>query len=452
MPSFDVLLLGIGPEGHVASLFPGLPALYENERTVVAVRGAPKPPPTRLTLTMPAIQAARDVWIIASGPDKARRGAARAVRRRAGPGARRRGPRPPADAVPDRPGGRRAGPGPARPDRLTVARTAPPTSPVLVPPSYGLSARFAGLVLARIAPCPPPPAPPCASVAGAIISWCAAATPWRCGWSRTWRSGTPSRSRSSCARPSAVTGRRSPGCPACGSSSARDRPPGVPGGRPGQRPRPGPARPGRPRQLPRRAARPGDQPGPAAGHLDLQHQPGRADQDVLRRLRRAVGVGHGRAVVRGRRAGRARAQPRPAVGPHAVRRAPGGRRRRPRRLRPGRQRRRRRARPDARRRRPAPAWSWRWPTARPRNPLARRAAPAGPDAADAALAAGQPARSSPSARCWRVLVAGFVLLVTASHFSVADSLYFTLLDAAGTAVTGAAPGAAGQAGPVPADL
>ncbi|MGH3408548.1 MAG: 6-phosphogluconolactonase, partial [Streptosporangiaceae bacterium] len=70
-PSFDVLLLGIGPEGHVASLFPGLPALYENERTVVAVRGAPKPPPTRLTLTMPAIRAARDVWVIASGPDKA---------------------------------------------------------------------------------------------------------------------------------------------------------------------------------------------------------------------------------------------------------------------------------------------------------------------------------------------------------------------------------------------
>ena len=71
VPPFDVLMLGIGPEGHVASLFPGLPALYENERTVVAVRGAPKPPPTRLTLTMPAIQAARDVWVIASGPDKA---------------------------------------------------------------------------------------------------------------------------------------------------------------------------------------------------------------------------------------------------------------------------------------------------------------------------------------------------------------------------------------------
>src|SRR5713226_6142922 len=44
VPSFDVLLLGIGPEGHVASLFPGMPALYD-DRSVVAVRGAPKPPP-----------------------------------------------------------------------------------------------------------------------------------------------------------------------------------------------------------------------------------------------------------------------------------------------------------------------------------------------------------------------------------------------------------------------
>jgi 6-phosphogluconolactonase len=70
VPSFDVLMLGIGPEGHVASLFPGMPALYD-ERAVVAVRGAPKPPPTRLTLTLPAIRAAREVWIIASGPEKA---------------------------------------------------------------------------------------------------------------------------------------------------------------------------------------------------------------------------------------------------------------------------------------------------------------------------------------------------------------------------------------------
>ena len=82
VPSFDVLMLGIGPEGHVASLFPGMPALYE-ERTVVAVHGAPKPPPTRLTLTLPAITAAREVWILASGEEKA--GAIRLALSGAGP-------------------------------------------------------------------------------------------------------------------------------------------------------------------------------------------------------------------------------------------------------------------------------------------------------------------------------------------------------------------------------
>ncbi len=71
VPTFDVLLLGIGPDAHVASLFPGLPALYEEDRTVVAVRGAPKPPPTRLSLTLPAIRSASDVWILASGAEKA---------------------------------------------------------------------------------------------------------------------------------------------------------------------------------------------------------------------------------------------------------------------------------------------------------------------------------------------------------------------------------------------
>jgi 6-phosphogluconolactonase len=70
VPSFDVLLLGIGPDGHVASLFPGLPALYD-DRPVVAVRGAPKPPPLRLSLTLPAIQCAREVWVLAAGAEKA---------------------------------------------------------------------------------------------------------------------------------------------------------------------------------------------------------------------------------------------------------------------------------------------------------------------------------------------------------------------------------------------
>jgi 6-phosphogluconolactonase len=70
VPAFDVLMLGIGPEGHVASLFPGRPALRE-ERAVVAVHDSPKPPPVRLSLTLPSLRAAREVWILASGTQKA---------------------------------------------------------------------------------------------------------------------------------------------------------------------------------------------------------------------------------------------------------------------------------------------------------------------------------------------------------------------------------------------
>ncbi|WP_432093871.1 6-phosphogluconolactonase [Streptomyces sp. bgisy100] len=72
VPSFDVLLLGVGPDTHVASLFPEMPGVRETERTVVGVRGAPKPPPTRISLTLPAIRAAREVWLLAAGEDKAR--------------------------------------------------------------------------------------------------------------------------------------------------------------------------------------------------------------------------------------------------------------------------------------------------------------------------------------------------------------------------------------------
>jgi len=70
VPTFDILLLGVGPDGHVASLFPETPAAYD-ERSVVAVRGAPKPPPTRLSLTLETINAAREVWLVASGAEKA---------------------------------------------------------------------------------------------------------------------------------------------------------------------------------------------------------------------------------------------------------------------------------------------------------------------------------------------------------------------------------------------
>lgn len=70
VPGFDVLLLGIGPEGHVASLFPEAPALHD-DRSVVGVHGSPKPPPQRISLTLPAIQTAKEVWIIAAGEEKA---------------------------------------------------------------------------------------------------------------------------------------------------------------------------------------------------------------------------------------------------------------------------------------------------------------------------------------------------------------------------------------------
>jgi 6-phosphogluconolactonase len=70
VPAFDVLMLGIGPEAHVASLFPGEPALHD-ERSVVSVYETTKPPPRRLSLTLPSIQAAREVWILASGAAKA---------------------------------------------------------------------------------------------------------------------------------------------------------------------------------------------------------------------------------------------------------------------------------------------------------------------------------------------------------------------------------------------
>ncbi len=71
MPEFDVVLLGVGPDGHVASLFPGEPGYRETDRPVVAVREAPKPPPTRISLTLPVIRSAAEVWLVVSGEDKA---------------------------------------------------------------------------------------------------------------------------------------------------------------------------------------------------------------------------------------------------------------------------------------------------------------------------------------------------------------------------------------------
>jgi 6-phosphogluconolactonase len=70
LPRFDVLMLGVGEDGHVASVFPGHPE-GRAAGPVVAVRDSPKPPPTRLTLTLPTIGTADEVWLVAAGADKA---------------------------------------------------------------------------------------------------------------------------------------------------------------------------------------------------------------------------------------------------------------------------------------------------------------------------------------------------------------------------------------------
>lgn len=68
---FDITFLGVGPDGHVASLFPDHPTVGETERTVVAETNSPKPPPERLSLTLPVLNASERVWLVLAGSDKA---------------------------------------------------------------------------------------------------------------------------------------------------------------------------------------------------------------------------------------------------------------------------------------------------------------------------------------------------------------------------------------------
>lgn len=70
-PAFDIILLGVGPDAHVASLFPGLGGIQSKNASVIAVRDSPKPPSERLSLTLPVINASARVWVIAAGNDKA---------------------------------------------------------------------------------------------------------------------------------------------------------------------------------------------------------------------------------------------------------------------------------------------------------------------------------------------------------------------------------------------
>ena len=78
IPRLDLILLGIGPDGHCASLFPGHPGLHENDTGIIAVRDSPKPPPNRLSFTFRALNAIDHVWLVAASADKAD-AAARAI-------------------------------------------------------------------------------------------------------------------------------------------------------------------------------------------------------------------------------------------------------------------------------------------------------------------------------------------------------------------------------------
>ncbi|WP_353827622.1 6-phosphogluconolactonase [Agromyces sp. SYSU T0242] len=70
-PVFDIVFLGVGPDGHIASLFPHRSGIQVVDRTVIPVRNSPKPPPERLSLTRPVINASQRIWFVLAGSDKA---------------------------------------------------------------------------------------------------------------------------------------------------------------------------------------------------------------------------------------------------------------------------------------------------------------------------------------------------------------------------------------------